>query len=374
MVYVSLSHQGESFLFINTYWIKLFFVSCVYYLVIVVSDLEGLSIFTKNGLIFFAASDVVIAVLSYFFLEDFDPTGYYLSLFWTALAFLLTLNFIGFIPKTTYSFTLGYLLVYPLFFSLFNGTIFIAIRYALGKTVFKKAFEGSDFSKYYKALDAQNLIMTAFYVALIVADVSFYSNSMFPFLYPPIFLGILFLAFLSSFFVVYLTYELAYNMTVLFILLVAALPILEYRIAIATMSFLKLMLLLVAASVIIYLIIFREEINPSTGVPTGAVVSTYRSDVVAIIALLIVWLFSYKWIGFSLTSGTMLFIMLPVAIGSITSDSLHGHRSIKKIEKIEGKRVISGAVGGVGMGDGLWVPQIIILLLYLVLPYINKIP
>jgi len=373
VVFVKFSHYGESFLFVNTYWIKLFFISLIYFFVIFVSDFEGLSLFTKNGLMFFAVADALIAAMSYLFLEDFDPVGYYLSLYWTAFAFIISLDFMPFVPKTVYSFTLSYIMFYPVIFSLFNGTVFMTTRYALGKSVFKEKFQGTEISSYYKELEPQNLTMSVLYSALITADVLFYSKGIFYFLYPPVFMSILFLAFLASFFVIYLTYELAYNMTVVFIVLVSALPLIEYMQVISTVSFLKLMLVLTVASIIVYIIIFREQINPSTGEPTGAVVSTYQSDVIAIIVLLIVWIFFYKWIEFSLTSGTLLFIMLPVAIGSITSDTLHGHRSIKKIERLEGKREMSGSVGGVGMADGLWIPQIIILLLYLFIPVILKV-
>ncbi len=368
MVYVRLSRYGKSFLFINTYLLKLFFVSSIFFAVVIISEIEGLNLFSKNGLIFFASADAVIAVVSYLFLEDFDPVGYCLSLYWTSFAFLTASKLVPLLPRNIYQFSLTNLIFFPLIFALINGTVFTATRYVAGRAIFKSAFQGTEISKYYKDFNYQNLIMSVLYAALISADVLFYSKNMLHFLYPPVFLSILLAAFFASFFEIYITYELAFNLTVIFIIIIALLPILEFKQIISTPGFLKLILVLTVASMIIYLLIFKEQINPKTGIPTGAVVSTYQSDVITVIVLFIVWMISNAWIKFSLNYGTALFIMLPIAVGSIMSDTVHGHRSIKKIEKIKRERVVSGAVGGVGMGDGLWTPHLVILLFYLTFP------
>ena len=214
-------------------------------------------------------------------------------------------------------------------------------------------------------MNQQTFGASIIYVIVILLDLFYYSQSMFYFLYPPIFLSILFMAFLSSFVDVYITYEVSYNMSVAFIIIIAILPILEYKQVITTLDFLKLMLLLTVISLVVYFIGYKEEIDPKTGIPTGAVIGEFV-DIIGGFVLLIAWLVSRIWINFSLNYETVLFIMLPIAIGSIVSDTIHGYLAYRKIESIGGEGNIRGAVGGVAMGDGLWAPTLIILTFYLI--------
>ena len=154
-------------------------------------------------------------------------------------------------------------------------------------------------------------------------------------------------------------------MSVAFIIIIAILPILEYKQVITTLDFLKLMLLLTVISLVVYFIGYKEEIDPKTGIPTGAVIGEFV-DIIGGFVLLIAWLVSRIWINFSLNYETVLFIMLPIAIGSIVSDTIHGYLAYRKIESIGGEGNIRGAVGGVAMGDGLWAPTLIILTFYLI--------
>lgn len=367
MVYIDLSRDGKSFIHINTYWGKLFLISCVFFFGIFLSYIEDLSMFSKNGMIFFLIMDFLIAAFSLPILEDFDPLGYYLSLFWTMFAFLVITGIWLYYYKNihTLGFSLVTLIIYPLFFSLFNGTIFLTVRYSIGKVFFRSTLESTNISSYYTSMNRQIFESSIAFVLLIILDLFYYSQSIFYFFYPPIFLSILFMAFLASFVDVYITYEVSYNMSVAFIIIVAILPILEYNQAIATLGFLKLMLLLTVLSLVVYLIGYKEEIDPKTGIPTGAVIGEFV-DIIGGFVLLIAWLVSRIWINFSLNYETVLFIMLPIAIGSIVSDTIHGYLAYRKIESIGGEGNIRGAVGGVAMGDGLWAPTLIILTFYLI--------
>jgi len=354
---------------LNLYGLKLFFLSIVIFSFMFILSNTNQSIDTLSGIIEIALFDITIAIISLLFIEDLDPKGYYLSWFWAVLAFLLLSRIITSSSIKTPHLGIVYTALIPVVFSFTLGTLFAVVRYIAGKLVFKKSLETTIYSEYRMKVGSQNIRMSFGYGVLVILDIFYFTKGEYFFLNSLIFSGLLMAAFIVSFFAIYLTDHIAFNLSVFFIFLISILPILEYNQAGYSSSFFLLILILIISSVLIYLLLFKEDIDPKTGEYTGAVVSTRRSEIIGTISLLGVWAAASTALHtLSVNLETVLFILFPIAVGSVTSDILHGMSADKEFFKTHSSEdFVSGAVGGVGMGDGLWFSILFLISVYLII-------
>ena len=347
----------------NIRGIKLFAIAIIFSLLLFYIYYEtSLPLLTEFMIL--AIGDVVISVISIFFMDDFDPAGYYLVFFWASFTILIfEMLFFHSIPVEINS--ILKMLIISILFSAISGTIFILMR-VVSATIYyhqpipKNGSGGHDKNSF------QNFTGSIYYAVLISFILLYGPEQSFYFLHPSIFLTILFLAYIASLFYAGISINLGLNLSVLFIFLISFLPVLVFHQIIPWEQFLELMLILLAASFITFYLMYAEEVG-SEGNYTGNVVSSPKSNLKALIVIFIAWLVSSIILHISVSSGTVLLILLPVSIGSFLSDAMHGRKANKMLNKQRDNVSSIGVIGGVGMADGLWLLFIPVLVLYFLL-------
>ncbi len=334
---------------VNIYGLKFFILALIIFSFLSIEEyFFKVSLLNLNGFIYILLFDVAISIISLLFIEDIDPVMYYLLWYWVSISSLL-------LPDIPYfsgmiRFSLLYLILIPLIFSAVFGTIFLVSRHTAGTVFLKNSIMETENSNNRRKSGTQSIRMSFLYAVLIIMDVFTYRSSEYYFLKPYMFITILALCYIVSFVYVFDLNPDSYNginLGVFGIFFISILPFVEYNWHVASINFIILLIIMVLASIVGYLIIFREM--------PGGVGSSYEGDLIVISILLIVWsILNLYMHSLGINLQTFLFILLPISIGSVISDSLHGHH----------QRTF-GVVGGLSIGDGLWYPIIICIILYL---------
>jgi len=346
----------------NRYGFKLFLLAITIFLFLKFFMLNyNFSYVNEYTLVLILIFDIILSIASLFFLEDIDIRGYYLIWYWTSFLYFLSPYIFPGIFTITFNNPWWYLFLIPIIYSLIFGTVILIIRKIF--YVIKKSTRTSVYSKNRINTGKQNIHYSIFYSILIYLDINIYNASEYKFLEPHIFLVILAIAYVLSF--ISLNFNrIGYNMGIFIIFAISFLPIIEYSYTGNIDNLVILITVLIISSTLFYILAYHEEIDTHTHNTTGNVVSSRFSDIIGYFILLMVWLITNIFLRtLSLSTITVLFLLLPIAIGSTISDAIHG----KSAASHSPSSNLVTVVGGVGMADGLWESVIFFILIYLVL-------
>ncbi len=352
---------------INEYGLKLLFIGAMAFFFLFFLKYINISIISIPGILYITIFDVLLAMLSLLFIEDIDITGYFLSWIWAMISFIVLSYILRGIAGNIFNYSYTKNVFLPLAYAFLYAIIFTVSRFSMGKLFSGKSLKQSDNSLYRKRNSRQQVRMSLVYFFIITIDLFNYSGNLY-FLRPEVFIIILLLAFISSFFDLYFSNHLGFNLSIVFILIMSFLPLIGYNNISSSGNFALLMIILTISSILIYLLIFKEQKNKYTDEFTGGVVSSTRNDFISLILLIVIFVIVNSFFHvLPVTFRTILFILPPVVIGSIVGDTLHGLMADKKILKMNnGEEFVSGTVGGLGMGDGLWIYLIILFFIYII--------
>ncbi len=346
---------------VNIYGLKLLFISAILFSFLFFMKIMGIHIISNTGFLYISILDILVAAFSFLFLEDIDPIGYYLSWAWVMISNIILFS----ILNKAHSIS-AYTILAKLFFAIFYGTLFLIVRYSAGKLISKDSLMQTVDSEYEKEYGKWDIYMSVGYVILIFLDILYYSRNGLYFLRPEVFLLIISIAYILSFFNLYFTETLAFNLSVFFILVISLLPFFGY-IQISSISDFLISFSVLAFSSFIVFFLFYEETEG------GGVASSKVTDMISIVIILVIFVIVNLYFRlFPFNNDIILLILLPITIGSILSDVYHGIRSKNTFYQTHKREdYVSGSVGGLGMADGLWFYPLLLLIVYILL---SKVP
>ncbi len=346
----------------NRYGFKLFILAIIIFLFLkFFMHNYNFSYINGNNFILILTFDIILSIASLFFLEDMDIIGYYLVWYWASLLYFLSPHIMPDVFTIAFNNPLWYLFFIPIIYSIVFGTAMLIIRkifYAIKKSKWTSIYSENRISA-----GKQNIRYSIFYSVLIYFDIYIYNASEYKFLEPHIFIVILAIAYILSF--ISLNFNrVGYNLSIFIIFAISLLPIIKYHYTGNINNLIILITILIISSTLLYILTFHEEIDIYTHNTTGNVVGSRLSGTPSYFILLIVWVITNIFLRtLSINTRTILFILLPIAIGSIISDTIHGKSAASHSLSSDSVSV----VGGVGMADGLWAPLIFFILIYLLL-------
>ncbi|WMT50680.1 MAG: hypothetical protein RE471_06785 [Ferroplasma sp.] len=351
----------------NDYGIKLFSVSVILFLLLLFASYENF-LLTLYGVLYLAVADVVISAISVVFMDYLDPIGYILIWFWSTFAIYLVRFLVHSSPLTAGHIFLD-LLGIPIFLSLLLGGIFMVFRSISWKVHFHKPAER--ISESYSGLKRQYMSVEAsiYYAVLIIISLFYENRGNIYFLKPGFLVIFILAAYISSLFYIVITDSAGINASVPFMFFISVLPAISFSQFVPIRGFLELILILLTVSFITFYLLDKEEIG-SGGEYTGSVVSSQTDNLIGLAIIFVAWLVSSIVLNLPLNSGTVLFILLPLFVGSLMSDQIHGRRATKLYRQHSKATNFVGVIGGAGMSDGLWFEILTVIVLYL---FINMI-